>query len=100
MVKFVTERFEFVGMNDAQRMLTENQDFIVVSVIGAQGAGKSSLLNEIVNAFAPPKMDLARRPDLAARPDLAGRVEPLAPSLGWFTPNVLQGAHAGMHPCG
>ena len=37
-------------------MLTENPDFLVVGVIGMQGAGKSSLLNHLANHLRPETM--------------------------------------------
>ena len=37
-------------------MLTENPDFLVVGVVGMQGAGKSSLLNHLANHLRPETM--------------------------------------------
>ena len=42
--------------------MTENQDFLVISVVGQQGVGKSSILNEIAAAYGPPKED---QPDVS-----------------------------------
>lgn len=64
-LKLVTERFEFVGLLEAIRGLTDNTDFIVFSVLGPQGAGKSSLMNELVHALSPQKADNIQTPQVA-----------------------------------
>jgi hypothetical protein len=45
----------FVGAPLA-KLLTDNTDFVVVGVVGAQGAGKSSLLSDICGASLPSRV--------------------------------------------
>ena len=44
------QEFTFSGL---YHVLTENPDFLVVGVIGMQGAGKSSILNHLANYLRP-----------------------------------------------
>ena len=47
------QQFTVSGLSS---VLTENPDFLVVGVIGMQGAGKSSLLNHLANHLRPETM--------------------------------------------
>jgi hypothetical protein len=50
--KFVTERFQFVGVGDALKLLNDNTDFTVIAVLGLAGAGKSAILNDLATMTA------------------------------------------------
>ena len=58
----------FVGAPLA-KLLTDNTDFVVVGVVGAQGAGKSSLLSDICGASPPSRegLDDTSHPRLCVR---------------------------------
>eukprot|EP00803_Ostreobium_quekettii_P005641 evm.model.scf_588.2 EVM.evm.TU.scf_588.2 scf_588:43094-49272(+) len=52
--KLITNRWEF-NIDISAKLLNDNTDFLVVGVIGGQGAGKSSILNSICGFSHFPK---------------------------------------------
>ncbi|TGZ69171.1 hypothetical protein CRM22_003895 [Opisthorchis felineus] len=52
-VKLVDDQFRFADLSSIQDLFVENSGFLVVSAIGMQSTGKSSLLNVLGNQLTP-----------------------------------------------